>query len=379
MNGSRAPALVQVPPGVQCFVGDGGAPPPRASRRRWSRCSRAGTTRRSSRRSSTTRTCSRRPGLAARTYSFVGPRRQPARPAPRLHEPAGQDRGRPPGPPSRRRSASTTRARCCATSRPRPAARASCSRWASSTSAATAAAADAEMLAIAGECLERAGRARLGARPRPRRRLPRPGPRRWARAPRRARRCASAWRPRTARACAAVLAGAQRLRRRRADALVRLSGLAGDAPSLERGGARARVLPGRRARGRRAARGRGRAGRGRPRRSRRRRPRRGARPRLLHRAASSACTRAASASRWASGGRYDTLLARFGRPMPAVGFMLGLDRVALLLERQGAVPAGRRRAAAEAIAEPASARRCRARARAGRAGRARPLRGRKPR
>jgi ATP phosphoribosyltransferase regulatory subunit len=35
------------------------------------------------------------------------------------------------------------------------------------------------------------------------------------------------------------------------------------------------------------------------------------------------------------GGRYDTLLARFGRPLPAVGFMLGLDRVALLLERQG--------------------------------------------
>jgi len=36
-----------------------------------------------------------------------------------------------------------------------------------------------------------------------------------------------------------------------------------------------------------------------------------------------------------SGGRYDALLGRFGRPMPAVGFMLGLDRVALLLERQG--------------------------------------------
>jgi ATP phosphoribosyltransferase regulatory subunit len=35
------------------------------------------------------------------------------------------------------------------------------------------------------------------------------------------------------------------------------------------------------------------------------------------------------------GGRYDSLLARFGRPLPAVGFMLGLDRVALLLERQG--------------------------------------------
>jgi ATP phosphoribosyltransferase regulatory subunit len=39
-----------------------------------------------------------------------------------------------------------------------------------------------------------------------------------------------------------------------------------------------------------------------------------------------------------SGGRYDALLARFGRPMPAVGFMLGLDRLALLLERQGVVP-----------------------------------------
>jgi ATP phosphoribosyltransferase regulatory subunit len=36
-----------------------------------------------------------------------------------------------------------------------------------------------------------------------------------------------------------------------------------------------------------------------------------------------------------AGGRYDSLLARFGRPMPAVGFMLGLDRVELLLERQG--------------------------------------------
>ena len=36
------------------------------------------------------------------------------------------------------------------------------------------------------------------------------------------------------------------------------------------------------------------------------------------------------------GGRYDSLLARFGRPLPAVGFMLGLDRVALLLDRQSA-------------------------------------------
>ena len=48
------------------------------------------------------------------------------------------------------------------------------------------------------------------------------------------------------------------------------------------------------------------------------------------------------------GGRYDTLLARFGRPMPAVGFMLGLDRVALLLERQQAAPPADR-AAAESV------------------------------
>ncbi len=49
------------------------------------------------------------------------------------------------------------------------------------------------------------------------------------------------------------------------------------------------------------------------------------------------------------GGRYDSLLARFGRPMPAVGFMLGLDRLALLLERQGGL-APDPRAAAVAIA-----------------------------
>jgi ATP phosphoribosyltransferase regulatory subunit len=47
------------------------------------------------------------------------------------------------------------------------------------------------------------------------------------------------------------------------------------------------------------------------------------------------------------GGRYDTLLGRFGRPFPAVGFMLGLDRVDLLLERQG----GSARPAAEEAAE----------------------------
>jgi len=35
------------------------------------------------------------------------------------------------------------------------------------------------------------------------------------------------------------------------------------------------------------------------------------------------------------GGRYDALLGRLGRPMPAIGFMLGLDRLALLVERSG--------------------------------------------
>ena len=44
-------------------------------------------------------------------------------------------------------------------------------------------------------------------------------------------------------------------------------------------------------------------------------------------------------------GRYDALLARFGRPMPAVGFMLGLDRLALLLDRQGAAGPEKRTAA----------------------------------
>jgi len=51
----------------------------------------------------------------------------------------------------------------------------------------------------------------------------------------------------------------------------------------------------------------------------------------------------------ASGGRYDALLARFGRPLPAVGFMIGLDRLALLLDRQGGAPR-EPAAAAEAIA-----------------------------
>lgn len=52
-----------------------------------------------------------------------------------------------------------------------------------------------------------------------------------------------------------------------------------------------------------------------------------------------------------AGGRYDALLSRFGRDLPAVGFMLGLDRVALLLERQGA-GAAPDRAAVAAVGGP---------------------------
>jgi ATP phosphoribosyltransferase regulatory subunit len=51
-----------------------------------------------------------------------------------------------------------------------------------------------------------------------------------------------------------------------------------------------------------------------------------------------------------AGGRYDALLARFGRPLPAVGFMLGLDRLERLLDRQGRVAV-----AAAPAADPVSA------------------------
>jgi ATP phosphoribosyltransferase regulatory subunit len=51
------------------------------------------------------------------------------------------------------------------------------------------------------------------------------------------------------------------------------------------------------------------------------------------------------------GGRYDGLLARFGRPLPAVGFMLGLDRVVALLAKQGVEPP-----VPAAVAEPVAGR-----------------------
>jgi ATP phosphoribosyltransferase regulatory subunit len=65
------------------------------------------------------------------------------------------------------------------------------------------------------------------------------------------------------------------------------------------------------------------------------------------------------------GGRYDSLLARFGRPMPAVGFMLGLDRLALLLERQGIVGSAPRAAAVEIEGDAVGSRLRRARAQRG--------------
>src|SRR5439155_9261335 len=40
------------------------------------------------------------------------------------------------------------------------------------------------------------------------------------------------------------------------------------------------------------------------------------------------------------GGRYDDLLARFGRPLPAVGFALGLDALHVALAGEGGSPLG---------------------------------------
>ena len=41
------------------------------------------------------------------------------------------------------------------------------------------------------------------------------------------------------------------------------------------------------------------------------------------------------------GGRYDNMMQRFGKPCPATGFALGIDRIALTLERQGKQVASR--------------------------------------
>jgi ATP phosphoribosyltransferase regulatory subunit len=62
-----------------------------------------------------------------------------------------------------------------------------------------------------------------------------------------------------------------------------------------------------------------------------------------------------------AGGRYDNLLARFGRPLPAVGFMFGLDRLARLLEQQGRLPEDTSPAPIEVSGGPVGERLARAR------------------
>ena len=54
----------------------------------------------------------------------------------------------------------------------------------------------------------------------------------------------------------------------------------------------------------------------------------------------------------AQGGRYDALLARFGRPAPATGFMIHLDRMGELLRRTGTGPELTRLDAAVAWTQP---------------------------
>ena len=51
------------------------------------------------------------------------------------------------------------------------------------------------------------------------------------------------------------------------------------------------------------------------------------------------------------GGRYDNMMQRFGSPCPATGFALGIDRIALTLERQGGSPVEKESAVLVAYAE----------------------------
>ena len=51
------------------------------------------------------------------------------------------------------------------------------------------------------------------------------------------------------------------------------------------------------------------------------------------------------------GGRYDNMMQRFGNPCPATGFALGIDRIALTLERQGGSPVEKETAVLVAYAE----------------------------
>ena len=107
-----------------------------------------------------------------------------------------------------------------------------------------------------------------------------------------------------------------------------------------------------------------------------RRPRRGARLRVLHGHDLPRLRRRAPATRSASGGRYDELLARFGCPMPAAGFALDLDRVAEALPRRGrrrdAPPCASSSSAAARTIARGRALRARGRRRRAAPGRARP-------
>ncbi len=57
-------------------------------------------------------------------------------------------------------------------------------------------------------------------------------------------------------------------------------------------------------------------------------------PRLLHRDHLRRLRRRARGARVAAGGRYDGLLARFGRPGPAIGFAIDLEFATQALERK---------------------------------------------
>ncbi len=315
-----------------------GAPPPRSSSAAWSRSSRAGTTRRSSRPSTTTPTCSPARPSQAKTYSFVGRDGSllALRPdftsllakiaAGRLAGPSGAD------PPLLLGRGASLRAAA------RPAGRASSTRWASSTWAA------------------RPGR---------------PTPRCWPSPP-------SAWSAVGASGCVLALGhvgvfaglvagcgldagalemlrerveakdadgrarrpgGERRRRPPRADALAPLTALAGGPRRARRGRARpGRASP--------PARGAARGARGSwpglsrrgPRRSRGHRPRRGARASTTTRASSSAPTRPASASRWAAAAATTPSSGASAGPCPPWASCSASIALALLLERQGALP-----------------------------------------
>ena len=158
------------------------------------------------------------PALAAEDLLLRGPRREPARPAPRLHEPARQDRGGPArGPPGADPPLLLGRGAALRAAEGR-AARASCSRWGSSTWAATA---PARRRRGAGDRRRVPGRrsgvggwvlalGHVGRLRRPRRRVA-------ASTPRASRRCASASRQgrggRARRRCAGVARPPRRPRR----------------------------------------------------------------------------------------------------------------------------------------------------------------------